>query len=71
MDVVQERLEREYNLNLITTAPSVVYKVTQTNGEELWVDNPAKLPDLTQDREDRRALHQAHDPHARRNTSAR
>jgi GTP-binding protein LepA len=47
MDVVQERLEREYNLNLITTAPSVVYKVTKTNGEKLEVDNPAKLPDPT------------------------
>jgi GTP-binding protein LepA len=47
MDVVQERLEREYNLDLITTAPSVVYKVTQTNGEESWIDNPAKLPDQT------------------------
>jgi GTP-binding protein LepA len=48
MDVVQERLEREYNLNLITTAPSVIYKVQKTNGDVLWVDNPAKLPDLTQ-----------------------
>jgi GTP-binding protein LepA len=47
MDVVQERLEREYNLNLITTAPSVVYKVTKTDGEKLTVDNPAKLPDST------------------------
>ena len=47
MDVVQERLEREYNLNLITTAPSVVYRVTQTNGEVTMVDNPAKLPDQT------------------------
>ena len=47
MDVVQERLEREYNLDLITTAPSVVYKVRKTNGDELWVDNPAKLPDQT------------------------
>jgi GTP-binding protein LepA len=47
MDVVQERLEREYNLNLITTAPSVVYKVTRTDGEVLMVDNPAKLPDQT------------------------
>src|SRR6185437_16201812 len=47
MDVVQERLEREYNLDLITTAPSVVYKITKTDGEELWVDNPAKLPDPT------------------------
>lgn len=48
MDVVQERLEREYGLNLITTAPSCVYKVVKTNGEALWVDNPAKLPDQTQ-----------------------
>jgi GTP-binding protein LepA len=47
MDVVQERLEREYNLNLITTAPSVIYKVTQTDGQVLTVDNPAKLPDST------------------------
>ncbi|MBU6376017.1 MAG: translation elongation factor 4 [Bdellovibrionales bacterium] len=47
MDVVQERLEREYNLNLITTAPSVVYRVTKTDGEWLMVDNPAKLPEQT------------------------
>lgn len=47
MDVVQERLEREYDLNLITTAPSVVYRVTKTDGEVLMVDNPAKLPDQT------------------------
>jgi GTP-binding protein LepA len=47
MDVVQERLEREYGLNLITTAPSCVYKVTKTDGEVLWVDNPAKLPEQT------------------------
>ena len=44
MDVIQERLEREYNLSLITTAPSVNYKVYKTNGEMLEVDNPAKLP---------------------------
>jgi GTP-binding protein LepA len=47
MDVVQERLEREYGLNLITTAPSVIYKVKKTNGEELMVDNPSRLPDQT------------------------
>ncbi|MEK6705797.1 MAG: translation elongation factor 4 [Bdellovibrionota bacterium] len=47
MDVVQERLEREYKLNLITTAPSVIYKVTRTNGETILVDNPAKLPEQT------------------------
>jgi GTP-binding protein LepA len=45
MDVVQERLEREYNLDLITTAPSVVYRVMTNKGEELWVENPSKLPD--------------------------
>jgi GTP-binding protein LepA len=47
MDVVQERLEREYNLDLITTAPSVIYRVTETNGVESQIDNPAKLPDQT------------------------
>ena len=48
MDVIQERLEREYNLTLITTAPSVNYKVYKTNGEMLEVDNPAKLPSPTE-----------------------
>lgn len=45
MDVVQERLEREYGLNIITTAPSVVYRVTKIDGEVLMVENPAKLPE--------------------------
>jgi GTP-binding protein LepA len=44
MEIVQERLEREYNLSLITTAPSVVYKVHTVKGEVLMIDNPAKLP---------------------------
>ncbi|NMO19267.1 elongation factor 4 [Pyxidicoccus fallax] len=44
MEIVQERLEREYNLDLITTAPSVVYRITTSKGEVLLVDNPAKLP---------------------------
>ncbi len=44
MEIVQERLEREYNLDLITTAPSVVYRITTTGGEVLHIDNPAKLP---------------------------
>ena len=48
MDVVQERLEREYNLKLVTTAPSVVYKVNKTNGEILTIDNPAALPPVTE-----------------------
>ncbi|KAA8497847.1 Elongation factor 4 [Porphyridium purpureum] len=47
MDVVQERLEREYNLELITTAPSVVYRVTPTKGEPYMLDNPSQLPDPT------------------------
>jgi len=45
MDIVQERLEREHTLNLLITAPSVVYRVTKTNGDVLLVDNPSKLPD--------------------------
>ena len=48
MDVIQERLEREYNLTLITTAPSVNYKVYKTNGEMFEVDHPAKLPPPTE-----------------------
>lgn len=44
MDIVQERLEREYDMDLITTAPSVVYEVLQTNGEVIRVENPSKLP---------------------------
>jgi GTP-binding protein LepA len=45
MDVVQERLEREYNLDLVTTAPSVVYRVHASDGRVLMVENPSKLPD--------------------------
>ena len=48
MDVIQERLEREYNLKLITTAPSVIYHVYKTNGEMVTVDNPSKLPPRTE-----------------------
>ncbi|HWR38122.1 MAG TPA: translation elongation factor 4 [Patescibacteria group bacterium] len=44
MDVIQERLEREYNLTLITTAPSVIYRVFRTDGEVIDIDNPAHLP---------------------------
>ncbi|MEL7291254.1 MAG: translation elongation factor 4 [Pseudomonadota bacterium] len=44
MEIIQERLEREYDLDLITTAPTVVYEVEETNGNILYVDSPAKLP---------------------------
>ena len=44
LEIIQERLEREYNLDLITTAPSVIYKVYKTDGEMVWCDNPTNLP---------------------------
>ncbi|MBS0422170.1 MAG: elongation factor 4 [Proteobacteria bacterium] len=44
MDIVQERLEREYNLELVTSAPTVIYEVAKTDGTLVYVDNPAKLP---------------------------
>lgn len=47
MDVIQERLEREFNLDLITTAPSVIYHVNKTDGSQVVVDNPAQMPEQT------------------------
>jgi len=47
MEIIQERLEREYDLDLITTAPTVVYEVLTTKDELIYVDNPAKLPDAS------------------------
>ncbi|ANF68423.1 elongation factor 4 [[Haemophilus] ducreyi] len=47
MEIIQERLEREYDLDLITTAPTVVYEVLQTNGETIYVDSPSKLPPIS------------------------
>jgi GTP-binding protein LepA len=46
MEIIQERLEREYDLNLITTAPSVIYKVTTLNGDVVDIDNPSNLPSV-------------------------
>ena len=48
MEIIQERIEREFNLDIITTAPSVVYKVTKTNGEVLDLTNPTNLPEATE-----------------------
>ena len=45
MEIIQERLEREYNLDLITTAPSVIYQITKTDGTVIQIDNPAQMPD--------------------------
>lgn len=45
MEIIQERLEREYNLDLITTAPSVIYKIHLTDGTDLEIDNPTNYPD--------------------------
>ncbi|MBR0302526.1 MAG: translation elongation factor 4, partial [Clostridia bacterium] len=44
MEIIEERLEREFNLDLITTAPSVIYKITKTNGEVVYIDNPSNYP---------------------------
>ena len=56
MEIVQERLEREYNLNLISTAPTVVYELLKTDGSILMLDNPAKLPPVQQIQEIREPI---------------
>lgn len=48
MEIIQERLEREFDLDLVTTAPSVIYKVVKTNGDEVMIDNPTNLPPVTE-----------------------
>lgn len=60
MEIVQERLEREYDLDLITTAPTVVYEVITKGGETLKIDNPAKLPDPGRIQEMREPIVEAH-----------
>jgi len=47
MDIIQERLEREYEMELITTAPTVVYELLLKNGEKAFIENPSRLPDLS------------------------
>lgn len=60
MEIVQERLEREYDLDLITTAPTVIYEVEKNNGEVTMVDNPADMPDAGQIMEVREPIITAH-----------
>ncbi|ERT59508.1 translation elongation factor 4 [Peptoniphilus sp. BV3C26] len=48
MEIIQERLEREFNLNLVTTAPSVIYKIMKTDGNLIEIQNPTNLPDLSE-----------------------
>ncbi|MCK5479780.1 MAG: translation elongation factor 4, partial [Gammaproteobacteria bacterium] len=59
MEIVQERLEREYNLDLITTAPTVIYEVLDTRGEVIKIDNPASLPPVNQIEEVREPIIEA------------
>ena len=60
MEIVQERLEREYDLNLITTAPTVIYEVLRNDGTIVMVDNPANLPETTKISEIREPIIEAH-----------
>jgi GTP-binding protein LepA len=60
MDIVQERLEREYDMDLITTAPTVVYQLLLRDGTELEIENPSKLPDLSKVEEIREPIITAH-----------
>ena len=59
MDIVRERLEREYDLELMATMPSVGFEVTLTDGEVIEVHNPSDMPDPAADRRDPRAVHPA------------
>ena len=60
MEIIQERLEREYDLDLITTAPTVVYEVETTGKEVIYVDSPSKLPPLNNIRELREPIAECH-----------
>jgi len=60
MEIIQERLEREYDLNIITTAPTVIYEVEKTDGTVMMVDSPSKLPGASEIREIREPIVEAH-----------
>ncbi len=60
MEIVQERLEREYNLDLLTTAPTVIYEIVTKKGDTLYVDNPSKLPDTGSVEEFREPIAECH-----------
>jgi GTP-binding protein LepA len=60
MEIVQERLEREYDLELITTAPTVIYEIEMSDGSEIQIDNPAALPEPGKFREVREPIIEAH-----------
>jgi GTP-binding protein LepA len=60
MEIIQERLEREYDLDLITTAPTVVYEVETTSKEVIYVDSPSKLPPLNNIHELREPIAECH-----------
>ena len=60
MEIIQERLEREYDLDLITTAPTVVYEVVTKDGETIYVDNPSKLPAVNDIEEIHEPIFEAH-----------
>ena len=64
MDIVQERLEREYDMDLITTAPTVVYQVLLRDGTLIEIENPSKLPDLSRVEEIREPIITRDDPDA-------
>ena len=65
LEIIQERLEREFDLDLIATAPSVVYRLNMTNGDQMELHNPADMPDVGAHRFDRGAVDQGNDPDAR------
>ena len=60
MEIIQERLEREYDLDLITTAPSVIYRITTTDGETIEIDNPTNFPDPGSIKEAEEPIAEAH-----------